>query len=179
MRRVPFLVLMAFAVAACATLRPRVPFDAFPERFDAIQLVRVDGTENGSPINRDFLVAVKRDRESVQMVFMDPLWQKALLKVAYGDGKYTVSPLVEGVVLPFSGEEIVDTARAVFLWRGTLDGTGKAEFQTIHFSVQIRDIGGDADCALPRVIELQPRALEAPRLTITTKEWTCRPHWQQ
>lgn len=174
MWRARFMILIGCAVAACATPRPRVRFDAFPQRFEAIQVVRVDGTENGAPLNRDFLAAVKRDGESVEMVFMDPLWQQALLKVTYGDGKYTVTPLLRGFALPFSGEEIVDTARAVFLWQGTLDEHGGAQFQTVRFVVKLHDVGGDGTCRLPRVMELQPRVSDAPRLTITTKEWTCR-----
>jgi hypothetical protein len=174
MWRLVFAISVVSAVAGCVPIRRSVQFDSFPQRFDAIQVVQVDGTVNGAPLKKEFLASVRRDRENVEMVFMDPLWQKALLKVAYGDGQYTVTPLVRGVTLPFSGEEIVDTARAVFLWQGTLDEHGSAEFHTVRFLVKIRDVGGDGTCLLPRVTELQPRVPDAPRLTITTKEWTCR-----
>lgn len=174
MWRLVFAMYVGSAVVGCVTIQHRVQFDSFPERFDAIQVVRVDGTVNGSPMKREFLASVRRDRGSVEMVLMDPFWQTALLKVAYEAGTCTVTPLVQGLSLPFRGEEIVDTARDVFHWKGRLDENGVAEFQTVRFLVKIHDVGGDGTCLLPRVMELQPRVTDAPRLTITTKEWTCR-----
>jgi hypothetical protein len=136
--------------------------------------VQVGGTVDGAPLKKEFLASVRRDRENVEMVFMDSLWQKALLKVAYVADKCTVTPLVQGMNLPFPGEEIVDTVRAVFHWQGRLNEGGIAEFHTVRFVVTLHDSGGDETCRLPRVMELQPRVPDAPRLTITTKEWTCR-----
>ena len=168
-----FATLMGCALAGCATVHTRAAFEAFPENFDAIQVMQVEGIVNGSPIKKEFLSSVSRQGEAVQIVLMDPFWQKALLKASYGAEGYSVTPLVEGVALPFPGEEIVDTARQVFHWKGTLDAAGAAEIQTRRFAVTIRDVGGDGNCLFPRVMQLQPRVADAPRLTISTKDWRC------
>ena len=165
--------LAGCALAGCATVQTRAAFEAFPDRFDAIQVMKVEGIVNGSPIKREFLVSVRRQGEDVEIVFMDPFWQKALLKVSYGTEGYSTTPLVEGAVLPFPGEEIVDSAREVFHWKGTLSAAGAAEIPTRRFAVTIGDVGGDAGCLFPRAMQLQPRAADAPRLTITTKDWRC------
>ena len=167
-------LLVGLAVAGCATVHTKPPpFDTFPERFDAIQVMKVEGMANGSPIEREFLVSVKRAGESVDITFMDPFWQKALFRVSYGVAGYSVTPLVQNIELPFAGEEIVDTAREVFRWQGRLDDAGEAKIQTPRFWVKIGDVGRDGTCLFPRRIELKPRVPDAPRMTITTKDWRC------
>lgn len=154
-------------------MRSPAAVESFPARFYATQVVTIVGTVNGASVTREFVTAVRREHDDVEIVFLDPVWQQALLKASCVAGRSAVTPLVEGVPLDVPGEEIVETARHVFGWSGALDANGSAAWQTRRFSVRIQEMAGNRPCRFPRIMELRPRLPDAPTITIVTKDWEC------
>lgn len=173
MRRLLLLTSLGLAAAGCTAMRSAPAEDSFPERFYATQVLKIAAGVSGSTAPREILASVRREHDDIEIVFLDPVWQKPLLKASCLAGQFTVATLAEGAALGVPGEEIVATARDVFGWSGTLDANGGAEWQTRSFFVQIREMAGDRPCRFPRIMELRPRLPDAPTITILTVDWGC------
>jgi len=159
--------LAALVAAGCAGPRATGSGFAFPDAFEANQLVTVrTGDET-----RELLASLRRAGEDHEVTLFDPVFAVPLLSASTRGGSFTVHGP--------RGPGADDVARLLALLGDLYDrsyrpaGADRFEAKSGMFTFRLFGVSSRGSCSFPDRIEVEPRVGSAVHLDVVTIDVSC------
>jgi hypothetical protein len=164
-------VVISLAASGCALFRGSSCESGyrFPERFDALQVIRVE--QQGE--QHQFLASVRRTGEDFELAMLDPIFQRPLVEASFVGGEYR-----ERRSLPpeakLDARALFESIRQLFTARCLERVEGGLRLTGSRFVYEFEEPAA-GPCAFPR--EIRQRARGGFDLTVVaaTEEVVCEP----